>query len=635
MRSRSLRQLKANLRSRLNGDGGFGLIEAVVALTIIFGLVLALMSTLDASSRVLVSTRQQSAANALATELIERAQALEYQNMGLAASVNGATCPGDIGCYTGDFAGRLIQVAPGYDFDGEPIVFATGDTFRPFLDFHAVLDRDGTDFNRYIFITSVDDDADGTPDYRRLTAVVRWATSPGFIDEAVQTTLIAPFVEPDQPLLRTDVSWEGGTFSISGRTDPLVYDPDTAIIGDEITVNPTANAALTASTLYDLSVVLPSVNVISISDYISRAIVRAETASIAASRFEGADGIFGTADDTTFIADPDSLAESADDDNVNATPPLNGPALGLLSGLREVSLNGLTVAEVDTGTVGALGPASTLKTSWLLDVLHDDVIAIPEQLPYAAGTLATTDELFIGADTANEEFTFYSRSGGAEIQGVGDRDDNLLIGKRDTLGSAALSSAPIQLFNDSIMSATYAGFDGWVVIEGRTGARLDRWGMLVQEVTAGESPYLVATTMGGAHLKVWDAAAGAYSVTDLSIAAGAQCGSPIFSTSNVVQQVVMSATPGIQSALGFDDIRYTVSIELDLRTFCETFSVDLLGNIKEHRWQTSGPIVSGTVDYVIEGRPTAGVYTAFLDFTAAVSLDQLSISSVYIDPEAN
>lgn len=48
-----------------------------------------------------------------------------------------------------------------------------------------------------------------------------------------------------------------------------------------------------------------------------------------------------------------------------------------------------------------------------------------------------------------------------------------------------------------------------------------------------------------------------------------------------------------------------------------------------------GSKISGTVDYVIEGRPTAGVYTAFVDFTAAISLDQLSISSVYIDPEAN
>jgi type II secretory pathway pseudopilin PulG len=177
MRSRSLRQLKATFRSRLNDDGGFGLIEAVVALTIIFGLVLALMSTLDASSRILVSTRQQSAANALATELIERAQALEYQNMGLAASVNGATCPGDIGCYTGDFAGRLLQVAPGYDFDGEPIVFATGDTFRPFLDFHAVLDRDGT--------TSID-----TSSSPRLTTTL---TEP-------RTTVVSPLLSAGQPL---------------------------------------------------------------------------------------------------------------------------------------------------------------------------------------------------------------------------------------------------------------------------------------------------------------------------------------------------------------------------------------------------------------------------------------------------
>ena len=64
-------QLKTWLDSRFSNDDGFGLIEAVVALVIIFGLVLTLMTTLDASSRVIVSTRQQSAANTLAIELIE------------------------------------------------------------------------------------------------------------------------------------------------------------------------------------------------------------------------------------------------------------------------------------------------------------------------------------------------------------------------------------------------------------------------------------------------------------------------------------------------------------------------------------------------------------------------------------
>ena len=53
-------------------------------------------------------------------------------------------------------------------FRSEDIVFATGDTFRPFLDFHEQLDRDGTLFDRYIFITSVDDDGNGTGRYLYL-----------------------------------------------------------------------------------------------------------------------------------------------------------------------------------------------------------------------------------------------------------------------------------------------------------------------------------------------------------------------------------------------------------------------------------------------------------------------------------
>ena len=89
------------------------------------------------------------------------------------------------------------------------------------------------------------------------------------------------------------------------------------------------------------------------------------------------------------------------------------------------------------------------------------------------------------------------------------------------------------------------------------------------------------------------------------------------------------------TAFGYDTLRYTVQIELDLRSFCETNSLNTFGDVAEHTWQTSGPVVSGTINYVVEGKPTAGTYAAFIDVAATVALDQLIVTSVYVDPDAS
>jgi hypothetical protein len=628
--------LKTRLNGRMSSDEGFGLIEAVVALVIIFGLVLTLMTTLDASSRVIVSTRQQSSANALAIELIERSQALEWQNMGLASSVNGAACPAEVGCFIPDFPGRLVSETAGYTFDGEPMVFATGDTFRPFLDFHAVLDRDGTDFRRYIFITGVDDDSDGSEDFRRLTAVVRWETSPGFPNEVVQTTLVSPFVEPDQPLMRSDIGWEAGTLGLDARTVPLVYDPDTTVTGDEITLAAGAAGAFSNGEFYNLSIVLPRMNSISVADYISRAIGRTESTSIAAGRFAANDTVLNTLDDAFVALSPSAVSELADDDSLNAAPLTNGPSIGTLSGTRFISPTGVTIAEVDSGNVLAPGPQAYLSAGWLLDVVHDDIPTIPEQLPYATTAFLTTDRLFVGGGHADQAFTFYQRNGRVSAQGIGDRDNDTVLGTRDTYASGAVVSGAIQLFHDTVLAKTFADFDGWAVVEGRPVGRLNDWAFSVQAVGAGQSPFAAATSAGGLRLKIWDVATSSYAAVGiLDLTSLGSCGAPIFSSPTAVQQVEVPSPADMKTVYGYDTLRYTVQVELDLRSFCETKSLNTLGDVAEHTWQTSGPVVSGTVNYVVEGKSSTGTYAAFIDLQATIALDQLIVTSVYIDPDAS
>ncbi|MEX1281397.1 MAG: hypothetical protein AB1Z55_11845, partial [Acidimicrobiia bacterium] len=283
--------------ARLRRDEGFGLIEATVALVIIFGLVLVLMRTFDTSVRVLVETRRAAAANAFATELIERAQALEWRHMGLAASTNGTSCAsGQVGC--ADFLAEFPELAANgtsWDFDGEPMVFTNSDTFKPFLAFHERVDRDGTDFDRYIFVTSVDDDGDGAEDLRRLTAVVRWEPPGGFPRSVEQAALVSPFTRPSQPLIRTDVSFSAGSVDVSGASGP-----DAVANGSRW---PTASER----SPFQAGVTLPAIELTAMSDYVSEGRARVAGTSVPLLAWAGPDGVVGTADDVRASLDPTEL----------------------------------------------------------------------------------------------------------------------------------------------------------------------------------------------------------------------------------------------------------------------------------------------------------------------------------------
>ena len=200
-------------------DEGFTLIEAMVALVIIFGLMVVLLRTFDSGTRVLVETCRQAAASKLASELIERAQALEWQHMGLAVANNGTDCATEqVGCAT-FVAGLPGLTAPApFSFEGEEIVFANADTFAPFLSFHTVENRGGTDFDRYLFVTSIVEPVTGEEIGRRLVALVQWVPPGGFRKEVRLETRVSEFREPSQPLIGSEIVYSGGNFGFNIAT---------------------------------------------------------------------------------------------------------------------------------------------------------------------------------------------------------------------------------------------------------------------------------------------------------------------------------------------------------------------------------------------------------------------------------
>ena len=86
----------------------------------------------------------------------------------------------------------------------------------------------------------------------------------------------------------------------------------------------------------------------------------------------------------------------------------------------------------------------------------------------------------------------------------------------------------------------------------------------------------------------------------------------------------------------YEGLRYTVHVELDLRGLCEETTYDTASNISYRVWQTAGPMVSGDIDYVLEGYDLeTDTYTTLMDFTMVLATDQIIIATAYIDPGAS
>ena len=133
-------------------------------------------------------------------------------------------------------------------------------------------------------------------------------------------------------------------------------------------------------------------------------------------------------------------------------------------------------------------------------------------------------------------------------------------------------------------------------------------------------------------LKVWDVATGDYvtvGTVDYSAAAPG-CDDPVASTAGNTQQVEVASSLGTYEA-----VRYTVHVELDLRGFCQETTYDAASNVSYRVWQTAGPMVSGDIDYVLEGYDLeTDAYTTLMDFTMVVATDQIVVTAAYLDPGA-
>ena len=653
-------RIKRGLRA---SDDGFGILEAVVALMIIFMLIVTLLRTFDTTISIVSQTGRRSAATALASELIERSRSLEWEHMGLTANANGADCPDDVGCVTLPSSIRdqiSINGAGNYAFDGEEIVFANGATFDPFLSFSEVVSRGGANYTRYLFVTSIRDDQTdvSTESARRILAVVRWEAPNGLPEEIRLATIVTEFTEPSQPYIHGEVDFDGGSITVRGSEsrcagDPAcgAYAPGTGswagalVVRDDFTANLfPADGFLSAT-----------------SDYVSSGVSRANGSS-AEVREAGSDGSLNTADDVLSAEDESQVLVVVDDDasslpvrdepyvapvappvfNASGTPPYDLVTADLQD---DADLDLLSAPETDTGSVQS--------EAW---VEHDtdpgpDVV---DGLPYAGLDYDTAETTRIGfveyaeanarvyyngllGSTLNEahyEFTL-ARFGDDAIDpavnydGSVDRFDDT-SGNRQVHADATWTPESLYLLADTIQTEepSRGNFDGWLVADL---PKLATSSSVQAGEAAGTAPGITAASDLEVHF--WDAATGKYELAFSGYSAMA-C-----DTSTTVSFSDLAAIGGPQtyttSASGHPQVRFEVDAEFTVRKFCPTYDLDAFGNVAGSFVQSQG-FLTGTVVYKVTDELVEAVTGDGVLFDLELDFDAggVDATTLFYDPNA-
>ncbi len=642
---------------------GFTLIEAMVSLVIIFGLMVVLLRTFDSGTRVIVETRRQAAASAFASELIERAQALEWQHMGLATSTNGASCATEqVGCYVGDpFTGLVANgTGTGYLFENEEVVFSNSDTFRPFLNFHDEVDRDTSTFDRYLFVTSIPSATDPTVEVaRRITAIVTWIAPSGFPKEIHLQTIVSEYREPSQPLIQGSAKLAGGSLSfvnagsLANGTEWGVFE-ETVLGSGEFQPN-----SLTPREIFRGSIDFPLIALASTRDFVSSTSLRASGTDISLFEWSGPDRLMDTADDVFIQREPVELLLLTDDD-ASSLPPLNiddssVPAVGnflnetmagfleLGGGSRDIVVGELA-GNPSTYTADSYSFTGHL---WTQHLQGPTAIQLDE-LPFAQIASSTTvpERILVGFREYNEiglddarvlygsgpaighsanplelpfyEFDLFKRgaNGGQAFafDATSDQVFDELAGARRIELAADYSGGVLYFLDDDAYrgAGTGAGksaqFEGWI--------RITMPDITVTPVTAGElTATVTASSVSATDVVVeqWDPTTDTYVVVDdlggsspIDYSAmGVDCSDPRATKTiplwgGVAQTAQIPDLSGPINSYKNPFLDYVVEATVTVNGWCWAEQVDTFGNRSESRIQTDGPIVEvDVVDYTV------------------------------------
>ena len=200
-------------------DAGFGLIEQIIAMTVVVGALLGLLSTLGATAQGVTTARQRTIAVSLAKQVIERMQGDSYKSVAM-----------DLSSLTGE--ALVVGTAPDQTFEGEAIV--PGGT-KPYRTYPVSV---GTTFSIRTFVTAV---PAGGSAYRRVTVIVDWPTAAP--RHTIRfSSLVYPLNYASYPASSGAAEVTGGQITISGRLGGDTFEDVHAVL-------PGVRADTNASTL--------------------------------------------------------------------------------------------------------------------------------------------------------------------------------------------------------------------------------------------------------------------------------------------------------------------------------------------------------------------------------------------------
>ena len=213
--------LRANHHSRTNpADKGFSLIEQVIAMTVIVGALIGLLSTLGATAQGLTTARQRTLAISLAKQAIENLEGSAYNNV--AMNLSGLT------------ADPMIHgTAPDLTFEGEFVV--SGGTAPSYK---SDVTAAGTIFELRTFVTAVSAAGAG---YRRATVIVEWPSSAPKHTMRF-SSLVFPLDYSSYPASSGKAEATGGLITVTGQLGGDTFE-------DMHLVLPSVRADTNASTL--------------------------------------------------------------------------------------------------------------------------------------------------------------------------------------------------------------------------------------------------------------------------------------------------------------------------------------------------------------------------------------------------
>lgn len=216
--------------ARASEEAGFSLIETTVALGLVFTVMIGLLASLSTGIRGLTTGRQRTVGVSLAKEVVERARAADYDEVG--HDYNDPTLATDP-AVTVDAEGTYYYEPGGAD-GPEPLVSSGVDAIYGIHEWRET--RDGVDLTVRVYVTEVSPTVGD--DHKRVTIDVSWADPAYATGSVPNAVVVSTFVSPFDASVSGSGSGTGGSGGDDGGggggyTDEAygVVDVDSGVVG--------------------------------------------------------------------------------------------------------------------------------------------------------------------------------------------------------------------------------------------------------------------------------------------------------------------------------------------------------------------------------------------------------------------